>query len=128
MTARNNPPAISYTVLMVCVVVLVCFMAACAVAVFLAAPEGANTFSLIALLIGSVPATVASLVGLVKISGVAEQMTDVQADTNALTNGLGDAKLRAAVADVLHPNLVDPAIKTQLEADKLHRLMPEEHP
>lgn len=115
MNDRNGP---SYTVLMVCITVVVCFIGAACVAVFLAAPEGANTFSLVAILLGVIPSTVASLVALVSIKGVSAQVTAVQSDTDALTNGLGLAQARTAVADVLPPGLVDPNAHSQLAADR----------
>lgn len=124
---RPASPAISFTVLMTCVTVVVCFVVAACTAIFLAVPDGANTFSLVAILLATVPSTIASLVGLVKLSGVAEQVTDVATDTHELTNGLGQAKLRAAVAEVVHPDLIDPAALPQLAADKARSLMPEDH-
>lgn len=123
--SSTNPSPVSTTVLMACVTTAFCFVVAACVAVFLAVPEGANTFSLVAILVGSLAPTIASLVGLVKLSSVQTQVIDVAADTEKLTNGFGDAKLRRAVADVLHPDLIDPAVRAQLSRDETSRVTPQ---
>jgi hypothetical protein len=58
---------------------------------------------------------------------VSTQVADVAADTTKLANGLGDSKIRAAVADVLHDDLVDPEAREQLAADRERLGDPEEH-
>jgi hypothetical protein len=80
------------------------------------APEDAN--ATITALLASMPATVAVLANLVRtdqVSGVVEQ---VRQDTQDLTNGLLDAKVRSGVAQVLAPELVDDDIADQLEHDR----------
>lgn len=90
-------------VLMVCITTLACFTIAGCLVAFVAVPEGANTGSLIAILMGSIPATVASLLAVMQIRNVAATVTEVADDTQRLANGLGDAKFRSAVADVVDP-------------------------
>lgn len=94
--------------------VVFCFVVAACVAVFIAAPEGANTGSLVAILIGSLAPTLASLGVLAKVNKVAD-------DTHALTNGLLDAKVRAGFADVAHPSFIRPEARDQIARDRVTR-------
>lgn len=92
--------------------VVFCFVVAACVVVFVAAPEGANTGSLIAILVGSLAPTLASLGVLAKVNRVAD-------DTYRLTNGLLDAKVRAAIADTTPEHMLDPDyVDQQLHADR----------
>lgn len=110
----------SLSVLAVLVVVVFCFTIGACVAVFIAAPEGANTGSLVVILIGTLPPTVASLVALAKVTGIGGDVAEVKADTTRLTNGLADAKMRAALAEVVPNHMIDPAYaQEQLGVDRL---------
>lgn len=115
-------PANNVVVIAVCVVF--CFTVAACVAVFVASPEGANTGSLITILVGTLAPTIASLGLLVKVQQVDEkadttsaQVSQIAQDTYRLTNGLLDAKVRAGVADVV-PHLVHPDAEQQIEQDR----------
>lgn len=120
-TEQGNVPPNTTVVLIVGVVVVVCFTMAACVAVFVAAPEGANTGSLLALLLGQLAPTVAALALLAKQSSTDAKVDTISEDTSAMTNGLGDAKLRAAIADVLDPSLIDPTALQQIDHDRRRR-------
>lgn len=113
--SRNN------NVLVIVGGVVFCFVVAACVAVFIAAPEGANTGSLVAILIGSLAPTLASLGVLAKVNGTEAKVDQVAQDTYRLTNGLLDAKVRAGMADVLPDHLIDPDAHEQIKADRLVR-------
>lgn len=121
MSRQNPAPAAtsSTTPLLVCITVLVCFISAVGAAVFVAVPDGANTGSLVALMVGQLATTVPVLVSVFKVNAVAHQVDEVAQDTERLANGTGDAKIRAAVAAVLAPHLIDPAVKPQLAEDEI---------
>lgn len=101
--------------------VIFCFVVAACVAVFIAAPEGANTGSLITLLLGSLASTLASLGVLAKVNQTEAKVDRVADDTYRLTNGLLDAKVRAGVADVLPDHMIDPDARTLIEGDRKMR-------
>lgn len=111
--SRQNVP----TVLVVGVIIVFCFTVAAVVAISVAVPEGANKGSLVAILMGSLAPTIASLVALAKVSSVSGTVDQVAEDTTKLTNGLMDSKIRAAVADVLPAHLVDPNARAQIASD-----------
>lgn len=128
MNTSANPPRRSDTGLMlICVTVLVAIVVAGAVAAYIFGPEDGESSSLITTIVAVLAPTVAAMAAVIKVGAVSGQVADVQEDTTKLANGLGDAKIRAAMADVLPDHLVDPAAKPQLEADRLRRLLPEEH-
>lgn len=128
MTTPTKHDTPAPTVMIVAGTVMFCFVIAGCVSVFIAAPEGANTGSLVALLIGALAPTLASLAVLAKVQGVDEkadrtsrEVSAVRQDTYALTNGLLDAKVRAAVADVAHPSFIRPDAAEQIAADRAVR-------
>lgn len=125
----TNPTAArsDTVVLLICVTVLVSIVVAVAALVWVFSPPGVDPTPVVATLVATLPPTIAGMAAVVKVGGVSSQVADVQEDTNRLANGLGDSKIRAAVADVLPDHLVDPAVKPQLEADRLRRAVPEDH-
>lgn len=82
---------------------LVCFTMAMAVLVFLFAPADRDTSTLITVLFAQLPTTVTALVAVVGVRGVDAKVEQVADDTQRLANGLGDAKFRSAVAEVVDP-------------------------
>lgn len=68
-------------------------------------------FSTLALMIG----------GWVTLRRIDTKVDQVQSDTQELVNGLADAKVRAGVADVLRPELIDPEVQPQLAEDRRRR-------
>lgn len=123
----TSPPRSDTAILLVCVTVLVCVVVTASALVYVFAPSGTDLPSLTTTLVGALAPTIAAMVAVIKVGGVANQVADVAEDTNKLANGMGDAKIRAAVADVLPDHLIDTGAKPQLEADRLRRALPEEH-
>jgi hypothetical protein len=109
---------VSPTILVVGVVVVFCFTTAGVVTIALAGPDQEAT---ITILVGLLAPTIASLVTLAKTAGVAARVEKVASDTDDLTNGLMDAKIRAAVADVLPDHQLDPAAADQIADDRERR-------
>lgn len=122
MPDRQNarPVAASQTTtLLICITVLVCFVTAIGAAVFIAAPAGANTGSLVVILVSNLATVIPVMVAAVKVNTIANQVDEVAQDTERLANGSGDAKIRSAVAAVLAPHLIDPGARQQLAQDEL---------
>lgn len=119
--SRNNN-----NVVVIVGAVVFCFVIAAVVAVYVAAPEGANTGSLITLLIGQVAPTLVALGVLAKVNSTDAKVEQVAEDTYRLTNGLLDAKARAAIADTMPEHLLDPDyVDGQMHADR--RVRDEQH-
>lgn len=112
MSNRNN------NVVVIVGGVVFCFVVAACVAVFIAAPDGANTGTLVTTLIGSLAPTLAALGVLAKVNNTDAKVDRVAEDTYRLTNGLLDAKVRAGVADVLPDHMIDPKALDQIESDR----------
>lgn len=92
-----------------------------AAVVAIVALEGNKDHSpLVLQIIGILAPTLAVLVTLQQVARVQERVETVAQDTHDLTNGLLERKVRTGVADVLHPNLVDPETVAQVEADRDH--------
>ena len=124
MTQQTSPEkgsASPLVVVIVGVVVVVCFTIAACVAVFVAAPEGANTGSLMTILIGNLAPTLAVLALLAKAQGTDQKVEKIESQAAQLVNGTMDAKIRAGIADVLDPSLIDPTALQQIENDRAHR-------
>ena len=109
---------VSPTALVVGVVVVFCFTIAGVVTIALAGPDQEAT---VTILVGLLAPTITSLVTLAKTSGVAAQVEKVASDTDDLTNGLMDAKIRAAVADVLPEDQLDPDASDLIADDRDRR-------
>lgn len=114
-------------VLLVCVTILVAVVVVAAALAFVLAPGDRDPTILVTAIVGSIPATIAAMAAVIKVGTVSAQVADVAADTNKLANGLGDAKIRTAVADVLPDHMVDPEIQEQLRADRARIGVPEDH-
>lgn len=91
------------------------------VALALAVEDGARVESLVGLILPAAGTLLVALIALDKVVKVDEKLDEVGRQTTDLTNGLLDAKVRAAVADVLAPHMVDPAAEQQLVSDRLRR-------
>jgi hypothetical protein len=79
---------------------------------------GEQASASITALLATLPATVAVIVNLVRVEGVGQDVQEVRQNTRDLANGLMDAKVRAGVAEVLDPALIDEAAVEQLERDR----------
>lgn len=66
------------------------------------------------LFLGFLGSLIVAVLGLAKIDRVDRKVDD-------LSNGLMDAKIRAGVADVLAPHLIDPTMDEQLRTDAQRR-------
>lgn len=98
------------TTLIVCATIVLC-VAILAVAGLLAAGENDTS---VGILTGFIGMLVLNLLSLVR----GEQ---TKATVDDLANGRMDAKIRAGVADVLQPHLIDPTVEPQIEADRERR-------
>lgn len=87
---------------------LFAFTVAAATAIYLLAPEPDNAVNLVATLLANLSALIAVIVNLQRTGQVADKVDSVRRNTHDLVNGLLDAKVRAGVAEVIHPDLVDP--------------------
>jgi hypothetical protein len=92
----DDVPKVNYSIVVVCITILFIFVVAGCVVAFVAVPNGANTASLITILIGSLAPTIASIGALVVSVRTKEH-------TSALLNG----RLEAKIEDVLRRVLVD---------------------
>lgn len=109
------------TVLIVAAAVIGVVVIVAITAVAIAIEDGARAASMIALIVGPL-ATLLAFFGLfVNVQGMRTDIAQVKGQTTELTNGLGDAKFRAAVADVLPDHMIDPAIFPQLQRDRARR-------
>lgn len=91
------------------------------VALAFAVEDGARMESLVGLILPAAGTLLLALLALDRVAKVDEKIDRVGRQTTDLTNGLLDAKVRAAVADVLAPHLVDPAAEQQLDSDRIRR-------
>lgn len=106
------------TPIVVGMVVVFCFTIAACVAVFWAAPEGANTGSLITILLGALANVLGILALFIRQAGTDAKVDAVAAQTTALTNGLLDSKNRAAIGDVVNPAFLKPEAHALIEEDR----------
>lgn len=67
-----------------------------------------DSLPLITLVLSAVTPTITVLAAMRQVETVRGEVSQVRADTHALTNGLLDSKVRAGVAEVLPDQLVDP--------------------
>lgn len=112
------------------IVVLFVTTMATVVAVMLVATED-NRIVLVSTVLPQLGAIAAVLVNLRATTEAVARVKRVEDDTHALTNGLLDSKVRAGVAEVVHPELLDPRYAsdgqqaTDVEArDERHRPKP----
>lgn len=102
------------------IVVLVGITLAAVVALMALAPAGEDRRTVVLQILGILAPTLAVLVTLQQVGRVQAGVDSVAQDTHDLTNGLLERKVRTGVADVLHPNLMDPATVQQVEQDRAH--------
>lgn len=72
-------------------------------------------------ILANVGTIVAVLANFQRTGVVETKVEQVATDTHSLVNGLLDAKVRAGVADVVQPHLIDPDAELQLERDRIVR-------
>lgn len=118
MTTPNDRTART-VILAIVILFSVTLVAVTLLTLFTKDPES-NT-ALVASLFGNLGAIAAVLVNLQRTASVEEKVDTVGQQTSDLVNGLLDAKVRAGVADVMHPDLIDPDAHAQLHADRAKR-------
>lgn len=116
----ETKPVISGSAVVTGVVVLLVALMATVVALGIALEDGSRAATLIGLVIPLVGLAVPGLLALVKLNDVQATMTKVAGHTTDLTNGLLDAKVRAAVADVMS-DVIDPDAREQIATDRARR-------
>lgn len=96
--------------------IVACFITvviACTVALIFA-PDGDIVIPFLTMVLGFGGTTVTALITLTQVRSV-DQKVDY------LANGGMDSKIRAGVADVVRPDLVDPDVERLLQVDREHR-------
>lgn len=116
MSKRDTPPGAS-----VVWAVVVLFLGSLAAVVVLSLRPGEDITALVGSVFTNLAAIVAVLVNVQRTNAVGAKVDHVEDHTSALVNGLLDSKVRSAVAEVMHPDLIDPAAQPQLAADKVKR-------
>lgn len=118
---ETKPPVISGSAVVTGVVVLLVALMATVVALGIAIEDGAHAATLIGLVIPLVGLAVPGLLALVKLNDVQATVSKVAGHTTDLTNGMLDAKVRAAVADVMSEDVIDPEAREQIANDRARR-------
>jgi hypothetical protein len=90
-----------------------------AVLIALFGPEDSGV--LIAQFFGSLAIGLPAVLGVAKAYEVSRKQEEIGAGVDKLRNGEMDSKLRAAVAEILAPHLIDPEALPQLEEDRAVR-------
>lgn len=117
--AEKPPPP--YAVLAVCATVIIISLVAGLVALVIYAPPGTDVVAIITAAGAAVVAAGGSAASWAKAHQVARGQAVMDAKVTDLGNGKMDAKIRAAVADVMHPDTLNPAAADQLVADRARR-------
>jgi len=120
-TPSPNGARVSATAALVVVAVVFVVTVVSVLLAFLFAPEGRDLTLVIGPLLGTLAPTIAAVALLVQVRGVQADVSQVRQDTHALTNGLLDAKVRAGVSEVIHPDLLHPEAAPQIARDKSTR-------
>ena len=121
--SSTSKPTVNSTVIVVVVAVMFCFVVAAVVGLVVFAPDGTDVGPTVTALLGSLATVIPIVVTLVKVQSMDAKQEKLDRKVEYLANGGTDAKNRAALADVLRPELLkdDPETKAQLEADRAHR-------
>lgn len=91
------------------------------VALSFAVEDGARLESLVGLILPAAGTLLIGFLALDRVAKVDEKIDRVEKHTTDLTNGLMDAKMRAAVADTVKDMYLDPGAEQQLVADRQRR-------
>lgn len=111
---HRPPTAVVYAAAAMFCTTLLC---ATVVSVFVETDTGV----LVAQLLGALAIGLPAVIGVAKMYEVASKQDRAVEGVDKLRNGEMDSKLRAAVAEILQPHLIDPAAKPQLEIDRAVR-------
>lgn len=119
--AQGRPQVNTRNTAIAAVVGIFAITLAAVVVLAIAVDDGARATSLIGLVLATLAPTIGVVVTVLKL-GELDRKVDRSLDhTEALTNGLADAKMRAAVADVMRDDLIDPGAVEQVDADRVRR-------
>lgn len=121
MHNRNAPDQTTTRAVVWGVVVLFTGSLAAVVALTVFVDDSGTEAALVGAVFTNLAAIAAVLVNVQRTNAVSAQVETVASHTEALTNGLMDAKVRTAVAEVMRPDLLDPAASDQLAADLVKR-------
>jgi len=114
----SSSQRVSATAALVVVAIVFVVTVLSVLAAFLFAPEGRDLTLVIGPLLGTLAPTIAAVALLVQVRGVQADVSQVRQDTHALTNGLLDSKVRAAVSETVRDDLIDPSAHAMIERDK----------
>jgi hypothetical protein len=121
MSTNLGASRVSSTAALVVVAIVFCVTVLSVLLAFLFAPEGRDLTLVIGPLLGTLAPTIAAVALLVQVRGVQADVQQVRQDTHALTNGLLDSKVRVAVSETVHPDLLHPEIGDTLIEDRIVR-------
>lgn len=99
------------TVLVVCATIVIVAALVAVTLILMSGTADKDTVGIVVVMVGTLLTT---LVGL-------QRTEDVKRTVDDLANGKMDAKVRVATAEVLADDLIDPAIREQLVADRARR-------
>lgn len=114
-------PVVNNTVLIVAATAVVVVTIGAIALVAVAIEDGARASSMIALIGAPLTLLLGFLGMFITLQNIGAKVERTERMATELTNGLGDAKTRAAVADVLPDHLIDPAMREQIERDRVRR-------
>ncbi len=114
---NGNTPTSVAVVIAASLMFSVTITGAVLVLIFVPGDNGAQ----IAQLFGALAVALPAVIGLAKAYEVGRKQDELGEGVDKLRNGEMDAKLRAAVAEILAPHLIDPEALPQLEEDRATR-------
>lgn len=117
-TTKPTPP---YTVLAVCATIVALAVVAALVTLVLYAPPETDLVKILGAIAGGMGLLATQVLNYLKTTRVAEVAESTDTKVTELTNGLMDAKIRAAVSEVVQPHLINPDAEGLIEADKARR-------
>lgn len=88
------------------------------VALSFAVEDGARLESLVGLILPAAGTLLIGFLALDRVAKVSDSVDRVEKHTSDLTNGLMDSKIRAAVAQTIRDQYLDPTAAQLLEADR----------
>lgn len=123
--AHQQPPTKGGldTVLVIAGLIVGVVVIVCITAVAIAVEDGARATSMIALIAAPLTLLLGFFGLFVGVRNIGSKLNTVAGQTTALTNGLGAAQARSAVAEVLPDHLIDPAYVAtgQAQRDRARR-------
>lgn len=115
---NNNRTSVNTTAALVVVAIVFVVTVIAVLLAFLFAPAERDLTIVVGPLLGTLAPTIAAVALLVQVKNVQADVSQVRADTHALTNGLLDSKVRAGVADVIRDEHLDPEAVALIKDDR----------